>query len=100
MKNEYNSPFSIVYVNCHKTTIQLGFKILNEDINKGIIQFRVKASLWSFGEDFTIKINQIGSSTLVEVNSEPSVGLQFFDWGKNKKNIDLFFMTLTELLGK
>lgn len=98
MKREFKRPFNIVYVNCHKTAINLGFNIYKEDVNDGFIKFKIGASLWSFGEHFTVLINELSGSTTVEVKSEGSVGLQIYDWGKNKKNIEQFFETITEQL--
>ncbi len=100
MKNEFKEPFNIVYVNCHKAAIQLGFKIFKEDLIDGVITFTIKDSIWSFGENFKILISKVENSTIVKVFSEGSVGLQIYDWGKNKKNIERFFEAINEQLGK
>ena len=100
MKNEFKEPFNVVYVNCHKAANQLGFKIFKEDIVDGVIKFTVKNSIWSFGENFKVLISKVENSTFVEVSSEGNVGLQIYDWGKNKKNIEQFFEAINEQLGK
>lgn len=99
MIKEFKKEYNIVYVNCHKATLHLGFKVFKESINEGIIKFRVKASIWSFGEDFKIIITSKSALyTTVEVTSDGSVGLQVIDWGKNKRNVNDFFETLTSSL--
>ncbi|MBK7129072.1 MAG: hypothetical protein IPM74_03720 [Crocinitomicaceae bacterium] len=100
MKKVFKNSYNIVYVNCHKTAIQLGFKINKEDIGTGIIKFKIGASLWSFGENFVVQISEMKNETVVEVSSEGKVGLQIYDWGKNKENIEQFFETITEQLSK
>jgi hypothetical protein len=101
MIKEFSKEYTAVYINCHESAINLGFKIYSEDINSGVIKFKVPWSLFSFGEEFQILITKKNDSkTIVEVASEGTVGLQIIDWGKNNKNINKFFETITQLLKK
>jgi hypothetical protein len=48
----------------------------------------IKMSLLSWGEKIGIYIYQDGT---VQVRSECSFPVQWFDWGRNKKNVSQFF---------
>ncbi|WP_421870156.1 hypothetical protein [Marinoscillum sp.] len=99
MIKEFKKDYTSVYISSHKSAINLGFKIFQEDINEGVINFKVPMSWWSFGENFKILITKKGDqTTIVELASEGVVGLQFYDWGKNNKNVTNFFKTLTNQL--
>jgi hypothetical protein len=99
MVREFQKEHTSVYICALKSARSNGFRISKEDIDGGVIEFKVGASIWSFGETFKILITKIESQvTKVEVESNGSVGLQIIDWGKNKENIEIFFQTLTELL--
>lgn len=52
---------------------------------------RINASFWSWGE--LVNVNIYGDGT-VYVGSQCSFPIQWFDWGKNKKNIARFFAML------
>ena len=101
MVKGYNNEYNIVYIACHESAINLNFKITEESLTEGIIEFKIGMSLFSYGEKFKIVITKINaSSTRVEVGSKVAASIQFIDWGKNKNNINSFFETLTELLKK
>ncbi len=101
MNKKFKEGYNIVYVNCHKATLELNFEILSEDIIDGIILFRIGLSLLSYGEVFKVTITRMEPEyTSVSVESESSVKFQLFDWGKNEKNISDFFDKLSMLLKK
>jgi hypothetical protein len=101
MVKEYNKEFNIVYIACHEAAINRNFNITTESMTEGIIEFKVGLSWFSYGEKFRIIITKINATaTKVEVESKASAGIQVYDWGKNKNNINGFFETLSELLKK
>lgn len=56
---------------------------------------RVPTSLFSWGERVTVKLTRDGS---IAVRSEGILFTQFIDWGKNRRNIKLFFEQLGRAL--
>lgn len=101
MIKSFAKEYNIVYINCLKTAIELGFNIFKEDIGEGVIRFKVPMSIWSWGEKFEIRITKSNkTSTEVELASTANVGLQIIDWGKNDKNVCSFFETLNKRLNK
>ncbi len=57
---------------------------------------RVPFSLLSYGEDLTITIYQDGT---IHAASKGIFVLQWFDWGKNRSNVNKFFTQLIALTG-
>lgn len=101
MIKSFDKEYNIVYINCHKTAIELGFNVFKEDIGEGIIRFKVPMSIWSWGEKFEIRITKNTEvSTEVELASVAKVGLQIIDWGKNDKNVSCFFEMLNKRMNK
>jgi hypothetical protein len=56
---------------------------------------RVPTSLFSWGEKVTVKITK---DRFIAVRSEGILFTQFIDWGKNRRNIKLFFEQLGQTL--
>lgn len=101
MIKNFDAEYNTVYINCHKTAIELGFNIFKEDIGEGVIRFKVPMSIWSWGEKFEIRITKNNkTSTEVELASTAKVGLQIIDWEKNDKNVVDFFKALKTKLKK
>lgn len=101
MTKHFNREYGAVYVGCLETARALEFEITTEEIDSGIIDFKVGMSLWSFGEKFRITINAVEPQLIeVTVGSQTAVQVQLIAWGKNKRNIENFFDLLTERLSK
>lgn len=100
MIKKFPYPYIEVYVKSLEATRNLDFDIVKENIDNGIIEFKVGVSIWSFGEKFKLTITKDTTPVTIEVTSEGSVGLQLFDWNKNKNNIENFFKELNRLLRK
>ena len=99
MVKEFSEKRSLIHIKCHEACLNLGFKIYKEDVNDGIILFKVGMTLWSFGEKFKIAISSAEANlTKVEIASEAALAAQIYDWGKNDKNVTNFFQTLKNLL--
>lgn len=98
MKEEIAKPYDITYVKALQATRDCGFKIENEEINSGLITFKVGISFASWGERFHVQLTKLEQyRTLIEVRSE---NFQIGSWGKHEKNINDFFTTLKNLLKK
>jgi hypothetical protein len=98
MKKEIAKSYDITYINALEATKSCGFKIENESLTNGVITFKVGASIWSWGERFSVKLEKLNTNlTLVEVSSD---NFQLGSWGKHDHNVKSFFSTLETLLRK
>jgi hypothetical protein len=99
MQKEFETGYEIVYINCLEAAHRLNFSITKENITDGIIIYKTKMSILSWGETFKIKISKI-NDTRTKVDVESALNAQLIDWGKNESNIVNFIKTLTEILKK
>lgn len=96
MKEKINKSYDLAYVNALKATKLCKFKIINENIDSGLITFRVGWSIWSWGETFKVQLTKITQDqTELEVSSD---SFQWGSWGKHEKNIRDFLNQLNEFL--
>ncbi len=72
------------------TLLSIGW--LFENPHPDIYVAKIPLSGLSWGETLTIRFLENGT---LEVESRCSRFLQLFDWGKNKKNVEIFLTTLT-----
>lgn len=63
---------------------------LREDTNDKVVA-STSTSFWSWGEKVFVRYSADGS---VSVRSECILPTQFFDWGKNRANVDKFMVEL------
>jgi hypothetical protein len=56
---------------------------------------KIPWSIWSWGENFQIQIEDNGS---IQMKSECSFPLTIVSWGKNKRNVQKLFRTLEDNL--
>lgn len=98
MKKKINKSYDLTYINALKATKNCQFKIVDENIDTGLITFKVGASLWSWGETFHVHLSKLETNlTELEVSSE---SFQWGSWGKHEDNINDFFKELNNLLSK
>ncbi len=68
------------------------------DLKEGIIKVRVGMSWKSFGENITFQVKPLNSEgstqTLVKIESKPVMPGAFYDYGKNRENVQ----TITHFL--
>lgn len=57
-------------------------------VGPGMMRASVGASLWSWGEDVTLRFATGPAGTSVHIRSECKFPLQLIDWGRNKKNVE------------
>ncbi len=96
MKKEISKSYEIAYIKAYEATKNCGFKIENEDMNSGLITFKVGISFSSWGETFYVQLSKLEPyKTVVEVHSK---NFQATAWGKHEKNIMDFFTELNNLL--
>ena len=63
----------------------------NPKLEKNTYSASTTLSMASFGEKFTVEIMPNKS---LKIRSRCSLPFQWFDWGKNKKNVDRFMQEL------
>lgn len=76
---------------CLNAASRSNFNLKSDNAETGAITARTNLNFWSWTEMVTIKVQTSG---LVTVNSKCSFPLQIFDWGKNSRNVKLFFKNL------
>ncbi len=69
----------------------LGWNYEATDSNTFIAQ--IPLSLFSWGERLTVSFTEDGT---IKAKSEGILATQFIDWGKNKRNIKMFFSQLAQ----
>lgn len=65
-----------------------------EVLSANELQARVSVNLWSWGERLKVQISTDGA---VRVESRCAFPLQCLDWGKNKENVQTFFIRLEQV---
>lgn len=63
-----------------------------EPLTPNTFAARNRANLWSWGERMSVEVSPDGSVT---ARSECALPTQCFDWGKNRRNVEVFFAELT-----
>lgn len=92
-KEFYSVGYEPLFSKCEEAIRMCEFTLEESEPAMGRIQAKTKMNLWTlFGEDITIFVSKDGS---VSADSQCS---QFFDYGKNKENIEKFFTNLRMLL--
>ena len=98
MKKEIAKPYDITYIKAIEAARNCNFNIKSESLTDGIISFKVRISIWSWGETFYIKFTKVEQNlTQIEVSSQNN---QVGSWGKHEQNISDFFSNLNSLLKK
>ena len=79
-----------------RTAIAYTFRLLGwkaRSTARELFEARVPMSGLSWGERVKVSLAEPGG---IEISSMCSYPLQFFDWGKNKRNVDQFVDTALE----
>jgi len=71
-----------------------GFELKYEDQKSGFIMAKSGFSLFSWGENLHITVEDNGNVT---IKSECAMPTQLIDWGRNKKIVHKIFATLATL---
>lgn len=86
-----------VYTAALNTAQDLGWSIVNDDINAGIIEAVERTAIMGFRDDIVIRIRTDGASTHVDLRSASRVGIS--DLGANAKRIRRFSEQFRATLG-
>ncbi len=73
-----------------------GYKIKESSLTS--LRVNTPSSIWSWGEEIIISINNSTSGCKVTVNSEAKY--QLTDWGKSDENIDKVFAIIDSNVGE
>ena len=68
-----------------------GFELKYEDLKSGFIMAKSGFSLFSWGENLHITVDDNGNVT---IKSESAMPTQIIDWGRNKKIVHKIFASL------
>jgi L-asparaginase/Glu-tRNA(Gln) amidotransferase subunit D len=71
--------------------------ITSADPATGVVLASTGASIWSWGEKYTISVRELAADR-TQVHVEVRLKAQLFGWGKQKQGISQFFATLTHAL--
>lgn len=91
----YSTSPDILFIKCQEAVGICGFELKNTIPSLSRIEARVGMSIWSFGENLSI---QVAKDSSVWVSSQCTS--QIIDYGKNRRNVERFFMTLTTLVAE
>lgn len=79
------------------TLARCGFVITHSDKDAGLIGFKAKASMWSWGQEGSIVVTkELGGRVGVTVATR--AGFQLTDWGEGKRLARRIFAILDESL--
>ncbi len=81
------------YTNCYL------FKFDWEDREQGVIKAHTGTSVFSWGEDITIKIEEMETG-FVQVSVESDLKAQLVGWWVNEKNEKKFIQVLSVIIGQ
>ena len=92
----YQFTFNRIFKAANDALLDNGFKIIESDINKGIIKAKAPLSLKAWGENIEVQIYQLDIGIDVHISSVAHH--QVIDWGKSKENVSDFFKMLDNRL--
>lgn len=75
-----------------------GLIVLRASEEEGLITFKSKASLWSFGQDGSLILTQNGDGTIAVAISTRPRGIQLVDWGESRRIANRLFERMNEHL--
>lgn len=84
--------------NAVRAVSNLGYKISSIDKISGLLQFKTRMSLWSFGQDISLLVldNKNGTCT-VNISSKTSLP-QVFDWGEASGIAEKVFKEMDKII--
>jgi hypothetical protein len=95
-KRVFEDSYTRVYSRAVSTLMELKWQISHSDKEEGLIQARTPMTLWTLGDLVTVYVIEENTNRiLVEVTSSSA---QQYDWGKNKDNIERFYLRLSKKL--
>jgi len=97
ISKRFNKNFHDVFAACKTAIRKCGFSIESFDENKGYIYASSPPSIFSWGEEITVEVNRI-STTTTEVRVESRPKAQLFDWGKSRENERMIMESLKNML--
>ncbi len=71
-------------------SLEWEFALVNPEFFKG----KIRRSIWSWGENFEIHIEENGS---IRMQSKCRLATSIVDWGKNKRNVKKFFLAFEKV---
>lgn len=87
MVQDFDLPRELLMEKMHEALKNTKFEILHADSQSGFIFASSSISWYSWGENIYIEMEEKGQKTSVKITS--ACLMQLYDWGKNKKNIQL-----------
>lgn len=85
MHKIFNYNYDILFDKCKEVLKELDIRIDSIDKKEGLIEASTASSILSWGEEISIKFQQVGNKQIkILVKSVSSA--QLIDWGKNSKN--------------
>jgi len=93
---QYTSNFQFAFKKCKEAIYICDFSIIEENYSSGYIKAKTNTTWKSHGEDVELWIHD--SSGVINLKSTSSVSTTFFDYGKNKENIEKLLKALENLL--
>jgi len=97
-EEKYGNPYDAIFEASLKSVKELGWKLTFSDSKVGDIKAQTGSTLWSWGEDISIKVSKEAAGSSVSVFSKASS--QLFDWGKSEENEKLFHIKLKEIISR
>ena len=95
-RRTFQDSYAKVYSRAVSTLMELKWQIAHSDKEEGLIQARTPMNLWTLGGLITVYVvKESQNKILVEVTSASP---QQYDWGKNRENIEKFYLRLSEKL--
>jgi hypothetical protein len=89
----FTANFDRVWGEALNAAASVSWEITNTEKASGIINAKTPMSLWTYGDNVTIRVIQMDEGRVrVEL---ASTSAQAFDWGKNKRNIERFYTALS-----
>ena len=89
-------PKQVLMQRSHEVLKRIGLRILNFDVDAGLIEARRGPNLRTFGERVTVVISEGGpDESMVGIESDTLWTTTAFDLGANQRNVDRFVEGLT-----
>jgi hypothetical protein len=94
-QKSYSVRHDILFIKCQEALSLCKFVLKDSNHLSGQLIAKTKLNLWSWGEKVTIQVYQDGSVAVISACT-----VQLVDYGRNQKNVEMFFNTLNNLLGE
>jgi len=98
MERLYKNNFDTVFESSVAALKLLKWSVSDANKKQGVISASTRLSIWSWGENFTIRIQEIDDMVAVHVKS--SAKAQLYTWGKNERNEQKFLDLLSDSLSE